>query len=204
MTTLQPAQDPAFWEGRYQAGRTGWERGVPTPSFLRLLESPTAPAPGRMAVPGCGRGHDALSFAARGYEVTGFDFAPSAVTGARELAAAEGLAHLATFVEADMFAIAEQYVGTFDFVLERACFCAIAPVDRGRYVASVRALLRPGGRLVGSFFVGPAEGGPPFAASWEEIHATLAEWFDVEELGEPEEDSALDGADQFAILRMVR
>ena len=39
-----------------------------------------------MAVPGCGRGHDARFLAARGYDVVGFDFSPAAITAARALA----------------------------------------------------------------------------------------------------------------------
>ena len=63
MATSRPTIGHEFWEGRYQAGRTGWERGVPTPAFRRLLASDRAPVPGRVVVPGCGRGHDALLFA---------------------------------------------------------------------------------------------------------------------------------------------
>ena len=206
MASASPRQEPGldhrFWEGRYQAGRTGWERGVPTPAFIRLLASARAPELGRVAVPGCGRGHDALLFAEAGHEVTGFDFAPSAIAGATELAAAAGLSGRATFVIADILGqdLASQS-GTYDYVVERACYCALHPSDRDRYVANVAALVRPGGRLIGSFFVGPAEGGPPFAATWDEIHASMAPWFEVEVVGEPLAETPLAGADLFAILR---
>mgnify|MGYP001616962191 CR=1 FL=1 len=47
---------------------------------LRVLDAdPRRPARrggrGRVAVLGCGRGHDARAFAARGHEVIGYDFA---------------------------------------------------------------------------------------------------------------------------------
>lgn len=202
MSTVRPGLDHDFWEGRYQAGRTGWERGVPTPAFKRLLASDRAPDLGRVAVPGCGRGHDALLFAEVGHEVTGFDFAPSAIAGAKELAAAAGLTDRTTFVVADILSPeVHAQPGAFDYVVERACYCALHPSDRDRYVANVATMLRPGGRLIGSFFIGPAEGGPPFAATWEEIHASMAPWFEVEVLGEPAAETPLAGADLFAVLR---
>ena len=102
MATSRPTIGQEFWEGRYQAGRTGWERGVPTPAFRRLLASDRAPVPGRVVVPGCGRGHDALLFAEAGHQVTGLDFAPSAIAGARELATAAGLADRVTFKVAEI------------------------------------------------------------------------------------------------------
>jgi SAM-dependent methyltransferase len=202
MSTSRPGIGHEFWEERYQAGRTGWERGVPTPAFKRLLASDSAPEPGRVAVPGCGRGHDALLFAAAGHHVTGFDFAPSAIAGANALATEAGLADRATFVVADILGPdVHAYPSAFDYVVERACYCALHPSDRDRYVANVATMLRPGGRLIGSFFIGPAEGGPPFAATWEEIRASLVPWFEVEVVGEPAAETPMAGADLFAIVR---
>ena len=202
MATARPELDHDFWEGRYQSGRTGWERGVPTPAFQQPLESAHAPELGRVAVPGCGRGHDALVFAAAGHEVTGFDFAPSAIAGAKELATAAGLADRANFVVADILGPdIGQHAGTYDYVVERACYCALHPSDRVRYVKNVATLLRPGGLLIGSFFIGPTEGGPPFAATWGEIWASLAPWFEEEVVGEPAVETDMAGADLFAIVR---
>ncbi len=62
-----------YWEQRYQEGRTGWDLGQPAPPFGHLLAQQDAPQPGKMAVLGAGRGENALLFADRGFEVTGFD-----------------------------------------------------------------------------------------------------------------------------------
>ena len=56
---------PTFWEDRYAQHADGWEMGVPHPSLVHLLET-TAPPRGRVAVPGCGRGHDARLLASHG------------------------------------------------------------------------------------------------------------------------------------------
>src|SRR5437016_1257401 len=72
---------PAFWEELYAQGRDGWEMGRAAPPLVDLVEA-TPPPRGRVAVPGCGRGHDARLLARHGYDVTGFDFSPAAVSAA--------------------------------------------------------------------------------------------------------------------------
>jgi methyl halide transferase len=57
------------WEQRYQKNSDRWDLGCPAPPFINLLASTNAPQPGKIAVLGCGRGHDALLFAEAGFEV---------------------------------------------------------------------------------------------------------------------------------------
>src|SRR5438067_7963589 len=95
-----------FWESRWRAGETGWDLGAASPPLEALLEGPAAPTPGRLAVVGCGRGHDAMPFARRGFEVVGFDFAPTAIEAARALAAEQGVE--ARFEIADFFDLPRQ------------------------------------------------------------------------------------------------
>ena len=72
------------WARAYDAGLTPWDlRGAAEP--LRVLAAEgyfsrlDLPQPVRVAVPGCGRGHDLKVFAELGMEVTGFDLAEDAV-----------------------------------------------------------------------------------------------------------------------------
>ncbi|BAZ40463.1 thiol methyltransferase 1-like protein [Calothrix sp. NIES-4101] len=84
------------WEQRYQESRDRWDLGCPAPPLINLLASAQAPQPGRMAVLGCGSGQDAMLFSVAGFDVVGFDFAPSTIAKAsttakaRELSACEG------------------------------------------------------------------------------------------------------------------
>ena len=71
---------PAKWEGDYQRGTTGWDMGTPTPVFVDLLAEDRF-SPGRMLVPGAGRGHDAREFARHGFKVVAVDFAEDAGAG---------------------------------------------------------------------------------------------------------------------------
>jgi methyl halide transferase len=138
MPTPQSSPDPhslspEFWEERYQDGSTRWDLGQPAPPFVTLLAAPDAPSPGRMAVLGAGRGHDALLFAEQGFEVVGFDFAPSAIAAAVATAEARGLT--AQFLQRDIFALGAEFAHQFDYVLEHTCYCAILPAQRADYVS---------------------------------------------------------------------
>jgi SAM-dependent methyltransferase len=136
--------------------------------------------PGRVAVPGCGRGHDARFLARRGYRVWGFDFASGVIRTARELAARDGIA--VTFEERDVFGLAEAYPAFFDGVWEYTCFCAIDPARRAEYMDVLAAILRPGGWLLACFFpIGERSGGPPFAVGEAEVRELLAPRFEVVE-----------------------
>jgi SAM-dependent methyltransferase len=154
-----------------------------------------------MAVPGCGRGHDALLFAAAGHHVHGIDVAPTAVADATAMAHRAGVTDRATFEVGDVLDFGRQHPHAFDYVLERACFCALDPSVREEYVASIATALRPNGLLIGSFFVGIPTGGPPFAAPWDVIMASLVPWFDIEEHDEARAEGLMAGSDLFAILR---
>ncbi|MFN3194119.1 MAG: hypothetical protein ACE361_26660 [Aureliella sp.] len=52
----EPDLSAAGWQQRYDDKQTGWDRGEPNPALLKWLESNALP-PGRVFVPGCGRGH---------------------------------------------------------------------------------------------------------------------------------------------------
>jgi SAM-dependent methyltransferase len=165
------ANDAArYWEQRYQAGSQPWDLGQPAPPLRAIAQEFRAQKiTGTMAVLGCGRGHDALLFAAAGLTVTGFDFAATAVHQARSLAQQHQLP--VTYHHQDIFTLDATWNQTFDYVLEHTCFCAIAPHQRPDYVALVHRLLRPGGRVIGLFFTHSRSGGPPYGCSVAELKA---------------------------------
>ncbi len=206
MEQHRPAVSTAgFWEALYAGGDDGWELGMAAPPLAAWLDSGGEFAPadarggggagaisgppqmsmrGRVAVPGCGRGHDARLLACRGYQVWGFDFVAPAVEEARCLAAEAGVA--VTFEQRDIFGLADPYAGFFDGVWEYTCFCAIDPARREEYARLVHAILRPGGTLLACFFpMRGGEDGPPFPVSRPEVERVLAPWFDLVESGPP-------------------
>ena len=172
MSTEPTASDPAFWQGLYDHGSDRWELGRPSPALDAQLAR-RAPPSGIVAVPGCGRGHDARLLARHGHRVLGFDFVPAVTRVARELAARERLD--VTFEDRDVFDLARSYPGFFDGIWEYTCYCAIDPARRAEYVAVLAAILKPGGWLLACFFpMGDRPGGPPFAVSDAEVRRLLA------------------------------
>jgi SAM-dependent methyltransferase len=155
------------WEERYRAGRTGWDRGGPSPALRHWIDN-GALAPCRVVVPGCGRGHEAVAMADLGFDVTAIDLAPTALASLDEQLRDRGLN--ARLVEADVLEWRPQQ--PFDAVYEQTSLCALEPAQWPCYADQLCAWLRPGGRLFASFMQTGQDGGPPF-------HCDIA---DMEEL----------------------
>jgi methyl halide transferase len=199
-----PVSGSDFWDGLYAEGQDGWELGGPSPALEAWLDAggtfecsaagartwpPHSPSPritrdAHLAVPGCGRGHDARLLARRGYRVTAFDFAEAAVAEARRLAAAEGVDMAVE--QRDVFTLARDHREAFDGVWEYTCFCAIDPGRRAEYADVLHAILKPAGLLLACFYpVREGRDGPPFPVSREDIASALAGRFTVLTEGAP-------------------
>jgi SAM-dependent methyltransferase len=174
---------PDFWEGLYATGGDAWELGQPAPPLVDVVDR-TPPPRGRVAVLGCGRGHDARFLAARGYDVTGYDFSPAAVRAARALARREAVE--VKFEQRDIFTLGQDAAHAFDGVWEYTCYCAIDPVRRDEYVRTVAAIVRPGGWFLGCFFpLRAVSAGPPFAVSRAEVRRRFGPRFHIERAQPP-------------------
>jgi methyl halide transferase len=176
----KPNLSPDAWNERYQNEDTPWDLSGPTPEFARLLREGRLPTKGRVLVPGGGRGHDAVLFAQKGFEVDLVDFAPKAL----EAALGEASKQKATVFayRQDFFELPSlpYHASTYDILLEYTFFCAIDPDRRKDYVRAAAALLKPGGWLVGLFF--PLEitkAGPPFLVSEKEVRELFAPHFEL-------------------------
>jgi len=157
---------PDKWEADYQRGTDGWDLGGPTPIFRRLAASGKFPA-GRLIVLGAGRGHDGREFARRGFQVTAVDFSSYAAQEMQRLATAEAPVEI---LRQDIFTLPHELDGSFDYLLEYTCFCAIAPKRRAEYADLVLRLLKPGGIYIDlAFPLDGRAGGPPFAVTESEI-----------------------------------
>lgn len=166
------------WEERYREGDTPWNRGAASPGLVDFLKS--EPVRGEVLVPGCGLGFDVRALAATADRVVGLDLAPSAVKQARRIGAVGG----EEYVQGDLFELPAKLRGAFDWVFEHTCFCAIDLDRRSDYVAGVTLALKPGGKLLGVFYLDPGvEEGPPFGTTRAELDAlfgnafkTVREW----------------------------
>ncbi len=163
---------PEFWETCYTSDQARWDLGSPSPVFVELLEKNILDGPGKIAILGSGKGHDAILFAKNGYLVTAIDFAPSAISATRKLAHKNKLS--IQTLEADIFNLPGKLLNKFDYLLEYITYCAIDPSRRKEYIDNIHRLLKPSGILIGLFFpIDSREGGPPFAVDPEEIKSNL-------------------------------
>jgi SAM-dependent methyltransferase len=163
------------WDSLYREEHTPWDRGDPAPPLLEWLASRPGAVTGRVLVPGCGRGHDVRALASQPgvEEVVGLDFSPTAVS----LASALSRFASERYVLGDLFALEDSHRGGYEWIWEHTCFCAIDPARRVDYVSSVHSALRPGGSLLGVFYLDPYDDehqpgeGPPHGSTLEELAA---------------------------------
>jgi cyclopropane fatty-acyl-phospholipid synthase-like methyltransferase len=125
------------------AGQPPWDIGRPQAAFAALADAGLIR--GRVLDAGCGTGEHVLMCAGLGLDATGVDLAQVALRAAEEKARARGLT--ARFIHQD----ARHLSGLgeiFDTVLDCGLFHlpVFTEEDRANYVASLRSLLRPGGR----------------------------------------------------------
>ena len=123
-----------------------WANEGPHPAFLAWLnaEAPCLVRPGcRVAVVGCGLGDDAIELINRGFDVTAFDHAASAIAWAKE----RFPRHAHTFVEADVFEAPSKWRHRFDLVIDVNNIPWVDREKRPEYAARVVDLLHPNGAL---------------------------------------------------------
>ena len=195
MDSPAPGTGP-WWDQRYRNGSDGWELGSPAPPLRWfLLERPEAPRPpGRVLVPGCGRGHEAALLADLGFHVVGLDFSAEAIQEACRIYG-EQPGRL-RWLQADLLdqaalAAAGLGPGSCDGVLEHTCYCAIDPELRSAYRQAVAGVLQPKGWLLGLFWCHGRPGGPPYGSDGEVLQRDFVASGFTQELWMPAPHSAL-------------
>lgn len=164
----QDSSRPEFWDARFRDGVTPWDAGGVPPRLARWLRGRPA---ARVLVPGCGSGYEVRMLAEQGHDVLGIDFADEAIESARR-----ALGRFANLVrKADFFSLRE---GQFDVVYERALLCALPRSRWPDWARRMAELIRPGGELVGFFYLDDNERGPPFGTSKEQLQALLGRSFE--------------------------
>jgi methyl halide transferase len=135
-----PTQD--FWQQRFEQRQTPWDRGTPSPQLLQWLQDEVLLEGQRVAVPGCGSGHDVAALAQARCIVTAVDYADAAIALTRERLGTLA----ATVVQADVLHWLPD--APLDAVFEQTCWCALHPDHWVAYAAQLHRWLRPGGRLL--------------------------------------------------------
>ena len=168
-----PTQE--FWQSKFDARQTPWDRGAANPQLATWLADGSL-APCRIAVPGCGSGHEVAQLATAGFVVTALDYAPAAIARTQAVLASAGAS--AAVIEADV--LDWQPSAPFDAIYEQTCMCALHPDHWTAYARQLHAWTMPGGRLFALFMQGlrkgAAEGfveGPPYHCDINAMRALL-------------------------------
>ncbi len=191
---IQRGLDRDGWQSRYEAEETGWDRGEPSPALMQWLENGQL-KPCRILVPGCGRGHEVIELASRGFDVTALDFAKAPVDELTRQLSERSLT--ANVVQADVLEFTTEQ--KFDAVYEQTCLCAIAPQHRETYEQRLAENLRDGGQLFALFMQSDKPNGPPFHCDISAMH----ELFDSSRWIWPDEQSVVEhpaGLQEIAIV----
>lgn len=167
------------WQRHYETDDLRWDIGEASPPFVRLWDERRL-QPGDAIIPGCGRGHEAVFFAERGFNVTAVDIAPGAAHCLRRILNEKRLP--VNVVLGDFFELGPAHDNRYDVMFEQTFFCAIAPSRRDRYVETAFRILKPNGILTALFYETGEPGGPPFNTSREDVLRHFAIRFDIERL----------------------
>jgi cyclopropane fatty-acyl-phospholipid synthase-like methyltransferase len=159
-----------------------WDIGRPQPALLSLASS--GALAGRVLDIGCGTGEHVLMAALHGLDATGVDVSAEAVRRATRKAAERGVTQV-RFVVGDVLqpATVQSLDGPFDTIIDCGVFHVFSDDERTRYVTSVRALLRDGGRYVMLVFSDEEPPGwGPRRITQDEIRAALVRGWRIESI----------------------
>ena len=143
--------DPLGWfealyaQAEQDASGISWADLKPNPNLLAWLERKAITGGGKRALKiGCGLGDDAEELARRGFGVTAFDIAPSAIAWCLARFPHSPVAyHIA-----DLFHAPSEWRGAFDLVLEAYTLQVLPSELRGKAMARIAEFVAPGGTLL--------------------------------------------------------
>ena len=127
------------------AAKPPWDYGAPRPQLVEWAEAQDLAGGGREAlVVGCGYGADAEFLALLGFRTTGFDFAPTAIAGARRKHPGTEV----TYLVADVLDLPGEWQGRFDLVVESLTVQSMPPEQHTVAARNIAGLIAPQGTLL--------------------------------------------------------
>jgi hypothetical protein len=167
-------EDTAWFEELYadaEAGRreVPWDRGGPNPFLEQWVRERDLRGDGRRAlVVGTALGDDAEMLAMRGFAVTAFDIAPTAIERARRRFRGSSV----DYRVADLLDLPGEWLRAFDLVAEAITVQALPLSLRDRAIDAIASTVAPGGTLVVVSGIHEGSGprdGPPWPLTRAEL-----------------------------------
>ena len=177
-----------FFRAAYLFGFKPWDSGVPPPELVAVVEGNDSLRPSKALDLGCGTGTNSIYMAHHGWEATGVDFVPRAISAARRKATAAGVSP--RFLVGDVTRLTELGVGVgYDLLLDLGCFHSIPDAGRDAYVKGATKVAQPSATMLLFCFVRrakPPRVGPRGVARGEVAQRLASGWEIVaEEEGQP-------------------
>ncbi len=163
--------DDSFWEQKYQAKDTPWNKGEASPGLVHFLARHKDLPRGTVLIPGCGFGHDVRVWSDAGFTATGLDLAPSAAELARNT-----LAGTSAKMRTGNF-LTDVPDEQFDYLFEHTLYCAIEPDQRAAYAEAATLWLKPDGHFLAVHYLIPDTEGPPFGTTRDEVVSRFSPMF---------------------------
>lgn len=147
-----------------------WDSGISPPELMEYIENHD---PGRALDLGCGTGTNSITLAKFGWQVTGIDFALSAIRKAKHKAHASEIT--VDFRVADVTRL-EGINGPFDFILDLGCLHGLKNEEKGLCLDQINRLSAYQGYwlLYGFFKTSASAPGPGLVSGDLE---RILEWF---------------------------
>jgi SAM-dependent methyltransferase len=152
--------DPSFWDERFGAPDTDYVYGTAPNAFL-AAQANRLPTGAEVIALGAGEGRNAVYYARQGFTVTAADYAERGLAKTRRLAEKAGVSVETIAVDVTTWRPERPW----DAVL--IAFLHLPPADQPTLYRLIPKLLRPGGRLIATWFrpeqrtEGYTSGGPP-------------------------------------------
>lgn len=189
--------DPAYWQGRWERGETGWHKAEVNPYLVRHWAAAGVAPGAKVLVPLCGKTLDLGWLAEQGHPVLGVEisalgaeafFAEAGLTPARRAVGpftvleAQGVA----IAVGDFFALPALADELADVggLYDRAALIALPPERRGAYAAVLCGALPAAARglTITIAFEQAKKPGPPFSVAPAEVRALFGDRFEIAEL----------------------
>lgn len=184
-----------YWQHRFEASDTPWELGRPSSILVEAMRNVDAFAVSlshaSVVIAGAGRGSDALELARRGAKVLAVEWSSKAALEMQTLYDQQRQTIVGSLEVAqhNFFTLTPRSV---DLAAEHTFLCAIDPSMRGLYASTIAQWVRPGGLIIGNFFIiaedeaaqlsnlslNASGDGPPFGITARGLRTLFEPYFD--------------------------
>lgn len=185
MTRTSNSNSPNYWESCYNQDGFRYDSEKVIPSVIHLFSQPFIDKSVNILLPGAGHAYEAEYLYQQGFKnLYVLDFAKTPLAQFKQRVPSFPKSQV---IEADFFNFSEikQFKNFFDYLIEKAFFCAITPDLRQGYVESMHKLLKKNGVLCGVFINGESAKSiehpnhPPYGCQVDEYKRLFTDKFTI-------------------------